>query len=121
MPSRGAPSSAHEPTGTPPAPEERAFSSELWLWDARRNDTWTFVTLPADLTAALQDEADSRGPRAGFGSVKVIARIASTTWRTSVFPDSATGCFVLPVKRSVRQATGIEAGDTIAVSVRLAP
>ncbi|HZN70213.1 MAG TPA: DUF1905 domain-containing protein, partial [Micromonosporaceae bacterium] len=24
------------------------FEAELWIWDARRADSWTFVSLPAD-------------------------------------------------------------------------
>lgn len=98
---------------------EHVFTAELWLWDARRQDTWTFVTVPPGVTAALEDEVDASGPRAGFGSVKVEARIGGTTWRTSVFPDSASRCFVLPVKRAVREAAGIEAGDAVEVGVRV--
>jgi hypothetical protein len=98
---------------------EHTFRAELWLWDARRADTWTFVTVPGEVTAAIQDEADARGPRAGFGSVRVEVRIGTTTWRTSVFPDSASGCFVLPVKRAVRTANGIEAGDPVDVALRV--
>jgi hypothetical protein len=109
-----------QPSGASPAGDEHTFTAELWVWDARRNDTWTFVTVPPDVTAALEDEADARGPRAGFGSVRVSVRVGSTSWRTSVFPDSATGCFVLPVKRSVRQAAAVEAGDTVTVHLRMA-
>jgi hypothetical protein len=98
---------------------EHHFIAELWLWDARRQDTWTFVTLPPEVSAAVEDEADGRGPRAGFGSVKVEVRIGSTTWRTSLFPDKASGCFVLPVKRTVRQANGVEEGDPVEVALRL--
>ena len=43
-----------------------------------------------------------------------------TTWLTSVFPDTASGCFVLPIKRTVRQANGVEAGDHVEVHLRLA-
>jgi hypothetical protein len=106
---------------TPGAGErEHEFTSELWRWDARRSDTWTFVTVPAHVTAAVEDEADARGPRAGFGSVKVVVRVGGTTWRTSVFPDAASGCFVLPIKRAVREAEGVEAGDSVAVLLRIA-
>ena len=42
-----------------------------------------------------------------------------TTWRTSVFPDSASGCFVLPVKRSVREADEVDAGDVVEVLLRV--
>lgn len=92
-------------------PAEHCFTAELWLWDARRTDTWTFVTVPPDVSTAIEDVADSVGPRAGFGSVKVQARVGETVWRTSVFPDSESGCFVLPVKRAVREANGVGPGD----------
>ena len=99
--------------------DEHTFTAELWVWDARRGDTWTFVTLPEEVTRAVQDASDSRGPRAGFGSVKVSVRIGGTTWQTSVFPDKSSGLFVLPIKRSVREAVGIEAGDATTVHIRM--
>jgi hypothetical protein len=95
------------------------FTAELWVWDARRQDTWTFVTLPPEVSAAVEDEADGLGPRAGFGSVRVEVRIGPSTWRTSLFPDKASACFVLPVKRAVRQANGVEEGDPVEVALRL--
>lgn len=98
---------------------EHHFTADLWLWDARQQDTWTFVTLPPEVSAAVEDEADAKGPRAGFGSVRVEVQIGRTTWRTSLFPDKASGCFVLPVKRAVRQANGVEEGDSVEVALRL--
>jgi hypothetical protein len=99
--------------------DDHHFTAELWRWDARRQDTWTFVTVPPEVSAAVEDGADRQGPRAGFGSVKVEVRIGATTWRTSLFPDSASGCFVLPVKKSVRLANGVEEGDPVDVVLRL--
>jgi hypothetical protein len=95
------------------------FTAELWRWDARQQDTWTFVTLPPEVSASVEDEADAQGPRAGFGSVRVEVRIGRTTWRTSLFPDKASGCFVLPVKRAVRRANGVEEGDPVEVELRI--
>jgi hypothetical protein len=94
------------------------FTAELWRWDARQQDTWTFVTLPPEVSASVEDEADAQGPRAGFGSVRVEVRIGRTTWRTSLFPDKASGCFVLPVKRAVREANGVDEGDLVEVALR---
>lgn len=95
------------------------FTAELWLWDARRSDTWTFVTVPPEVSAAIEDAADALGPRAGFGSVKVEVRIGAYVWRTSVFPDKDSGCFVLPVKRAVREANGVGAGDEVTVELEV--
>lgn len=93
------------------------FRAQLWIWDARREDSWTFVSLPIELSEEIRERS---GPtRRGFGSVRVRARIGTSIWDTSVFPDSKRDCYVLPVKRAVRKAEDLEPGDTVAVSVEL--
>jgi hypothetical protein len=52
------------------------FDAELWLWDARRGDAWTFVSLPADWSQEVRDLTG--GLRRGFGSVRVRADFTST-------------------------------------------
>jgi hypothetical protein len=93
------------------------FDAELWIWDARRGDSWTFVSLPAEAAAEIRDVTGGR--RRGFGSVRVRATIGGSTWATSIFPDAGKDTFVLPVKRAVRRAEGIEAGDVATVTVEL--
>jgi hypothetical protein len=93
------------------------FDAELWIWEARRAESWTFVSLPADASEEIRERAD--GPRRGFGSVRVRATIGTSTWRTSIFPDSARGRYVLPIKQAVRKAEAIDAGDVATVRVEL--
>jgi len=93
------------------------FEAELWLWDARRADTWTFVSLPPELSAEIRDRAAALPP-AGFGSVRVAATIGATTWHTSVFPGD-DGRYDLPVKKSVRRAEGLETGDRVRVRLEV--
>jgi hypothetical protein len=45
----------------------------------------------------------------------VRARIGESRWETSVFADKASGCYLLPVKATVRKAEGISTGDKIGV------
>jgi Domain of unknown function (DUF1905) len=91
------------------------FDAELWIWDARRNDSWTFVSLPPDASEEIRDLAD--GPRRGFGSLRVRVTIGGSTWATSIFPDSTRGTYVLPVKRAVRKAEALDAGDVATVTI----
>ena len=97
------------------------FTAELWRWTAREESTdagaWSFVTLPLDLADEMRERA---GEPRGFGSVRVRVRVGTTTWDTSVFPDAASGSFVLPVKKAVRTAAGVTEGDllTVTLSVR---
>ena len=93
---------------------ECTFRANLWVWDARRSDTWTFVTVPADLSDELRVSA---GPPHGFGSIPVQVSVGGSTWRTSVFPDKESGCYVLPIKAAVRRAEGLAAGDAAEVAL----
>ncbi len=93
------------------------FDAAIWVWEARRTETWTFVTLPAEASDEIADVAD-RYAR-GFGSLRVDVTIGGTTWRTSIFPDGGRGGYVLPVKKAVRRAEGLDIGDTARVRVTL--
>ena len=87
------------------------FSAQLWIWDARKEEGWTFVSLPPAASEEIRGFAASR-PRAGFGSVPVSVTIGGSTWQTSVFPGE-DGNYALPIKKAVRRAEGIEAGDVV--------
>jgi hypothetical protein len=89
---------------------------EVWLHAGEA--AWYFITVPGDVS----DDIDARmeGRTRGFGSVRVHAQIGATRWSTSVFPDSTREAFVLPVKKAVRTAEAIDAGDRVVVSLTLA-
>lgn len=84
------------------------FEAELWLHDGEAG--WHFVTLPVEVAEQVRAEA---GEPRGFGSVRVEVTIGGTTWRTSVFPDTKTGSFVLPVKAEVRRREDLLADDQV--------
>ena len=92
------------------------FVAELW---AHGDDpgSWHFVTLPMDAAEEVRDDA---GPRPGFGSIRVSVTVGATTWQTSLFPESGGESFVLPVKKPVRVAEGVEAGDVCELTVEVA-
>jgi hypothetical protein len=93
------------------------FDADLWIWDARRGDSWTFVTLPVDASEEIRDRTDGR--RRGFGSVRVRAAIGGSTWTTSIFPDGSRNAYVLPVKKAVRTAESLDTGDIASVRLEL--
>ena len=90
------------------------FSAELWEWSGKA--AWFFVTLPVD---DAEDVRELVPDRRGFGSVRVEVELGSSRWKTSIFPDSSSGSYVLPIKKAVRQAEGVDEGDTVDVTVRL--
>ncbi|AYF99020.1 DUF1905 domain-containing protein [Protaetiibacter intestinalis] len=94
------------------------FEAELRRWEARVHDDWYFVDLPLEQSAEIHEWADAL-PRAGFGAVKVTARVGATSWSTSIFPG-ASGVYSLVLNARVRRAEGIEPGDTVVAEVELA-
>lgn len=93
------------------------FRSEVRRWEVRRDD-WYFVDVPLDASAEIREWADAL-PRAGFGAVKVTARIGDTRWPTSIFPASAEGSYSLALNAMVRRAEGIEYGDEVDVEIEI--
>jgi hypothetical protein len=92
------------------------FNAPVWVWDARKTDVWTFVSLPAEASEEIRDFAGDI-PR-GFGAVKVTVTIGATTWRTSIFPMKG-GSYVLPLKKAVRTAEGLAIDAVATVKVEL--
>ncbi|GAA2034555.1 DUF1905 domain-containing protein [Agromyces tropicus] len=92
--------------------ESYRFTSTVYRWQERASDSWFFVDVPEGPSADIADRP--RVPR-GFGSVRVSATIGDTTWRTSIFPGG--GRYALPLKRAVRDAEGIEEGETVEVRI----
>lgn len=95
--------------------DEFAFDAELWSPEESM-EAWVFASVPADVS---DDVRALGGPARGFGSVPVEVTVGGSTWRTSVFPDAKRGCFVLPVKKSVRRAEDLEVGDTARVVLQV--
>jgi hypothetical protein len=91
-----------------------SFSAEVWV---HQGGAWHFVALPElvsdDIEAQFGDSA------AGFGSIKVEVTIGTSTWRTSVFPDSKRETYVLPLKAPVRKKEGLAEGSLADITLRV--
>ncbi len=96
--------------------ESYRFESTLWV--ATGTGSWHFISLPNDESDQILDQAGPAGP--GFGSVRVSVSIGSTSWRTSIFPDTKRGTYVLPIKKAVRVAEGLTEGDVVTVVLDVA-
>ena len=66
---------------------------------------------------AIRDMAGGR--RRGFGSLRMRATVGGSMWTTSIFPDGARRAHVLAIKRGIRKAEGLAAGEVATVTVEL--
>lgn len=92
---------------------KNVFRFEAEVWEYGGEGSWHFVTLPVNIAKELREIADNKR---AFGSIKVLVIIGKSKWLTSLFPDSKTKSFVLPIKKEVRQSEGLSTGSRIFVS-----
>lgn len=91
------------------------FDAELWEYPGPT--AWVFLTVPPGQSADIA--AIPRAPRPGFGSIRVSVTLGGSTWLTSIFPDSKSGTFLLPVKKAIRAREKVEPGDVVDVGLEL--
>ncbi len=91
------------------------FSFTSALWEHEGSSAWFFVNLPEPEADDIEQFFGHRA--AGFGWIRVEVTVGSTRWRTSIFPDSKRKTYVLPVKKAVRVAEGLEAGSAVQVAL----
>lgn len=72
---------------------------------------WYFVTLPK--TIAREIDFEHGHHKAGFGSLRVKVTIGSTSWQTSIFTDTKSNSYMLPLKAEVRKAKEVCRGCVV--------
>ncbi len=92
------------------------FNAELWLYPG--NGAWVFVTLPLEVAEEIRLLTSSL-QRRGFGSIKVTATVNAIPWSTSIFPDSKSKSYLLPIKKDVRKKADASIGDRCDFTIRL--
>lgn len=92
-----------------------SFTAEVWEWTSRTS--WFFVSLPEEQADDIEERFG--GSAGGFGSVRVEVTIGSSTWRTSLFPSTEEETYVLPLKKPVRVAEGLQPGSPATVELRV--
>lgn len=80
-------------------------------------NAWYFASVPVELSKQIKQLFG--GMRRGFGSLRVTVTIGETTWYTSIFPDSKTGKYMLPLKSEVRKKENLKPGDTCQVQIEI--
>ncbi|QYJ07726.1 DUF1905 domain-containing protein [Qipengyuania flava] len=101
--------------------ETLAFTGPISRWQGEKA-TYHMLTIGGEVAEEISMHERLRrlefGGRRGFGSVKVMARIGETEWKTSVFP-SKTGEWWLLVGKKVLKAEDLAAGDDASLTLDL--
>lgn len=78
---------------------------------------WYYATLPQGI--AREIDFGHGHHKAGFGSLRVRVTIGQTSWQTSIFTDTKSSSYMLPLKVEVRKAEGIEVGNRVQIGLEI--
>lgn len=91
-----------------------SFKTKLWEYNGK--GSWYFVTLPRRDAEVIREIS----PKArGFGSIRVTAQIGKSIWQTSIFPDTKSKSYLLPVKKEVRRVNYLSDGAIVEVTLKI--
>ena len=93
------------------------FTVHADVWRYPGASGWHFVTLPEEVADEVR--ARNEGRHRPFGSLGVEATIGTTTWSTSLFADTKSGSYLLPLRAATRKLERVNEGDTVTVEVRV--
>ena len=92
------------------------LKSKVWLYPGMKGQ-WYFVSVPKKESDAIRVEFGKVAR--GWGSHRVEVKVGKAKWRTSIFPESKTGVYLLPLKAAVRKSEGIFEKDEIAYRITI--
>lgn len=78
---------------------------------------WFFAMLPKIAAAEIKQGFGQK--RRGWGAIPVKATVGQSVWSSSIFPDSKSGTYLLPIKLSIRKREGIKDGDVLSLTLRI--
>lgn len=90
---------------------EFEFVTKLWEYSGK--GSWHFVTVPKSISDDIKTFTKHKAT--GFRTIRVSVKVGSSDWLTSLFPDSKSGAYALPVKAAIRNVEKINEGDDLQV------
>jgi len=92
-----------------------ALRAEPWIWPGKAG--WHFLTVPKKASAEIRERFGAKAR--GWRSIPVAVTVGKTRWKTSIFPESKSGTYLLPLKAAVRKKEALAAGKAVKFSIEI--
>jgi hypothetical protein len=94
------------------------LKGKLWIYPGDVGN-WYFLTIPKNESTQITETFKT--VKRGWGSLPVEAAIKKSSWNTSIFPDSKSGTYILPIKALIRKKEDLSAGMLVTCTITLYP
>ncbi len=90
------------------------IKEKVFLWPGMQA-AWHFVYVDGPVKNKIVKTATTHH----MGMIRVQATLGKTVWETSLFPNKKENCYIMAIKKSVRQSEGIFDGDEVRIVLEL--
>lgn len=91
------------------------FHTKIWQHQGTAGGSWQFASLPSDMSVEIRNLLQCQ--EEGWGRLKAKAQINQTTWDTSIWFDSKSKTYLLPLKAEIRKKEKLEIGMELEISI----
>lgn len=92
-----------------------SFKAKVWVYPG--DTKWYFVYVPKEEAEDIRKKFGYTSR--GWGSLPVEVTIGKTKWKTSIFRDTKSASYLLPLKASIRKILNIQNEDTLSVAIKI--
>ncbi len=85
------------------------------VWKDDSASGWTFTSLPIDMSKEIR--ALFRLQEDGWGRMKIIAQIENFYWETSIWFDTKSNRYLLPLNLKVRRFFDLSHSDNVEINI----
>lgn len=90
------------------------IKQKIWIWPTS-TAPWFFVYIDGQVLKNILKVAKKHH----MGMIRVEAKIGKTSWQTSLFPHKKEHCYIMPIKKQIREKEDIWDGDMVSISLKL--
>lgn len=87
---------------------------KVWIWPTN-SAPWFFVYIDGPILQEILTVAKKHHA----GMVRVEAKIGKTIWHTSLFSHKKENCYIMPIKKSVREKEDVWEGSQVLIELKL--
>lgn len=99
-----------------PKRKDFKLKSKVFVWPGETAN-WHFVGVDTTTSAEIKENFGKHAK--GFRSIPVTVTAGKTSWDTSIFPDSKSGQYLLPLKAQVRKKEDIWPDDMLSYTIKI--
>ena len=87
------------------------------MWQHNEPLGWFFVSMTKEMSSEIRQHFKNQ--EEGWGRMKVVAIVKEIEWKTSIWFDTKSNIYLLPIKAEIRKKANLKVNSEFNISILL--